>query len=147
MLFLLLITTNYVYLHNIISAPKPTGSMELNYMKKEDFGKIPAYLSQVKEEIKRENEMIDRYVKEQMGELDMAPEVYEEFPEDERISLLNELKKKWDSVNAQYQKITHLVKLDTTGQVRRKETLEAELSRLEADIDKLERAGTILIHK
>lgn len=34
-----------------------------------------------------------------------------------------------------------------SGQVRRKEQLEAELSRLEADIDKLERAGTILIHK
>lgn len=89
--------------------------MELNYMKKEDFGKVPAYLNQVKQEIRRENEMIEKYVKEQMGELDMAPEVYEEFPEDEKNILLDNLKLKWDQVNAKYQKTTHLVKLDTTG--------------------------------
>lgn len=89
--------------------------MELNYMKKEDFGKVPAYLTQVKQEIRRENEMIEKYVKEQMGELDMAPEVYEEFPEEEKNILLDNLKLKWDQVNAKYQKTTHLVKLDTTG--------------------------------
>ena len=121
------------------------GNLELNYMKKEDFGKIPAYLSQVKEEIKRENDMIDRYVKEQMGEVEAAPEVYEEFAEEERYELVRALKAKWDSVNAQYQKITHLVKLDTTGQVRRKEQLENELARIESDILKLERAGAVLI--
>jgi hypothetical protein len=126
-------------------APKPAGNKELNYMKKEDFGKVPAYLSQVKEEIRRENEMIERYVKEQMGEVEAAPEVYEEFEERERQELIAQLKAKWDSVNAQYQKITHLVKLDTTGQVRRKEQLEGELARLENDILRLERAGSILI--
>ena len=119
--------------------------MELNYMKKEDFGKVPAYLSQVKEEIQRENQMIERYVKEQMGEVEEAPEVFEEFSEEERCALLNALKAKWDSVNAQYQKITHLVKLDTTGQVRRKETLEATLTSIENDIKKLDRAGPVLI--
>lgn len=131
----------------ILQVPKPTGSLELNYMKKEDFGKVPAYLAQVKEEIKRENEMIERYVKEQMGEVDEAPEVFDEFPEEERRELINALKAKWDSVNAQYQKITHLVKLDTAGQIRRKETLENQLQQLEQDIERLERAGTVLIRK
>jgi len=130
----------------ILQAPKPVGNMELNYMKKEDFGKVPEYLTQVKEEIRRENDMIDRYVKEQMGEVEEAPEIYEEFPEHERQELVDALKAKWDSVNAQYQKITHLVKLDSTGQVRRKETLEAQLAQLEADILKLEKAGSVLIH-
>lgn len=128
-----------------LAAPKPTGNMELNYMKKEDFGKVPAYLSQVKEEIERENQMIERYVKEQMGEVEEAPEVYEEFSEEERLNLVNALKAKWDAVNAKYQKITHLVKLDTTGQLRRKETLEAQLTKLENDIMKLDRAGPVLI--
>lgn len=114
-------------------------------MKKEDFGKVPAYLSQVKEEIKRENQMIERYVKEQMGEVEEAPEVYEEFTEEEREALLDALKAKWDAVNAQYQKITHLVKLDTAGQLRRKEQLEAQLTRLENDIQRLDRPGPILI--
>lgn len=114
-------------------------------MKKEDFGKVPAYLAQVKEEIKRENEMIERYVKEQMGEVEEAPEVYEEFSEEERIALVNALKAKWDHTNAQYQRITHLVKLDTTGQLRRKETLEAMLTKLENDIQRLDRPGPVLI--
>jgi len=45
----------------ILMVPKQTGVPELNYTKKEDFGKVPAYLSQVKDEIRRENEMIERY--------------------------------------------------------------------------------------
>lgn len=129
----------------ILQAPKPTANTDLNYMKKEDFGKVPAYLAQVKDEIRRENEMIERYVKEQMGEVEAPPEVFEEFPEEERAELLTALKAKWDNVNAQYQKITHLVKLDTTGQVRRKELLENQLQQLENDIGKLERP--LLIHK
>ena len=60
--------------------PKTVDTAELNYLKKEDYGKVPAYLGYVKEEIKRE----------------------------------------------QYQKMTHLVRLDTTGQMKRKEHLENE---------------------
>jgi signal recognition particle GTPase len=80
-----------------------------------------------------------------MGEIDRPPEVYEEMTEEERQSLLAALKAKWDAVNANYQKITHLVLLDTTGQVRRKERFENELSQIEKDIDKLERASSVLI--
>jgi len=139
------ITANAV--EAILQAPKPPKHMELNYMKKEDFGKVPAYLTQVKEEIRRENDMIDRYVKEQMGEVEATPEVYEEFEENERLQLVDALKAKWDNVNAKYQKITHLVQLDTTGQIRRKEKLENELAQIEADINKLQRASNVLIHK
>jgi len=99
----------------------------------------------VKEEIHRENEMIERYVKEQMGEVERTPETFEVMSEEERLQLLDQLKSKWDSVNAQYQKSTHLVKLDTTGQVRRKEQLEHQLEQLEHDIERLERAGNVLI--
>jgi hypothetical protein len=116
-------------------------------MKKEDFGKIPTYLSQVKDEIRRENDMIDRYVKEQMGEIEQSPETFEEMSEDERSQLLNSLKIKWEAVNAKYQRITHLVRFDTTGQVRRKEQLEGELQQLENDIEKLERSNNVLIKK
>jgi hypothetical protein len=129
----------------ILQVPKQTITPELNYMKKEDFGKTPAYLSQVKDEIRRENEMIERYVKEQMGEIERPAEVYEEMDEDDRLDLITALKAKWNSVNAAYQKITHLVLLDTTGQVRRKETFENKLASLERDIDKLERASNILV--
>jgi hypothetical protein len=104
-------------------------------------------LTKVKEEIRRENEMITRYVREQMGEFEGHQEEFEEMPEAEREDLLDQLKKKWESVNVKYQRITHLVQLDTTGQVRRKEQLEGELTRLENDIQTLSRPGPVMIRK
>ena len=116
-------------------------------MKKEDFGLVPSYLTEVKEEIRRENEMIDKYVKEQMGQIDEEPDQYDEITEEERDALLNALKQKWDSVNARYQKITHLVTLDTAGQIRRKEMFESTMAELENDINKLSRHGPLLVRR
>ncbi len=131
----------------ILQVPRVIEQGELNYFKKEDFGKIPAYLAGVKEEIRRENEMISKYVKEQMGEIEEEPEQFEELSDEERYELICALKEKWANVNANYQKITHLVQLDTTGQIRRKETLEKELDVIEKDIEKLQKPGPILIRK
>ena len=91
--------------------------------------------------------MIDKYVKEQMGIADEVVEEFEEMPDGERHELIRQLKAKWDSVNAKYQKITHLVQLDTAGQVRRKEQLEGALKTLETDINKLSRPGPVLLKK
>jgi len=137
------ITANAV--EAILQVPRAVEPKDLNYLKKEDYGKVPKYLSSVKEEIKRENEMIQKYVREQMGEVEEEPEQYEEMSDSERSDLILALKAKWDKVNAQYQKVTHLVRLDTTGQVRRKESMEAELKALEMDIERLQRPGPILI--
>ena len=137
------ITANAV--EAILQVPRTIPTVDLNYLKKEDFGKVPGYLTQVKEEIARENEMISKYVKEQLGEYDAEPTHYEEMDENDRASLVLALKNKWDKVNAQYQKITHLVHLDTTGQIRRKERFEKELQEIENDIQKLERNGPVLL--
>eukprot|EP01033_Poteriospumella_lacustris_P003756 gene3756-2662_t len=139
------ITANAV--EAILQVPKRTKAPELNYMKKEDFGKVPSYLTQVKDEIRRENEMIERYVKQQMGEIERTPESFEELTQDERDDLLDALKSKWDYVNSQYQKFTHLVVLDTAGQIRRKEQYETALQQLETDIERLQRASAVLIRK
>lgn len=82
-----------------------------------------------------------------MGEVERTPETFEQMDENERRELIAALKAKWDSVNAKYQKITHLVLLDTAGQVRRKESLENELTQIENDINKLQRASSVLIRK
>lgn len=139
------ITANAV--EAILQVPKVVDNGELNYMKKEDFGKIPSYLNEVQEEIRRENEMIDKYVKEQMGHIEEEPDQFDEISEEERGALLDALKAKWDKVNAQYQKITHLVSLDTAGQIRRKEMFEKEMSALENDINKLSRRGPLLVRR
>lgn len=125
--------------------PKVIDKGKMSYLDKEDYGKIPQYLSKVKDEIRQENEMIDRYVKEQMGGDDDEPERFERLSEIERASLLTQLKQKWDTINASYQCITHLVVLDTRGQARRKENLERELETVEADIEKLNRVGPMFI--
>ena len=137
------ITANAV--EAILQVPKAQDFGELNYMKKEDFGKVPEYLHEVKEEIRRENDMIDRYVKEQMGHIDEEPDRFDEISDDERIALIKALKDKWDSVNREYQKITHLVLLDTAGQVRRKENFEKEMTQLENDINELQSRGPLLV--
>jgi hypothetical protein len=143
---------NHSSIHTILTlllitlqVPKATENGELNYMKKEDFGKVPSYLIEVKEEIRRENEMIDKYVKEQMGHVEEEPDRYEEVSHSERQALIDALKAKWDKVNAGYQKITHLTQLDTAGQVRRKEHFESTMSALEQDIEKLSRPGPLLM--
>lgn len=126
-------------------APKVVRMGEPNYLEKEDYGKVPAYLSKVKEEIRRENEMIDRYVKERLGVTEQDPEKLEELDEHERLELIEKLKAKWEATNAQYQKMTHLVKLDSYGKVRRKEELETLLKQLEGDIEKLEKHGPVYV--
>lgn len=129
----------------ILMEPRQPKPGEPNYLLKEDYGRVPEYLKLVKEEVRRENEMIDRYVRERMGEVDEVPEVFERMTEEERLDLLDGLKDKWDAVNRKYQKITHHVSLDTLGELHRKESMEALLKKIEGYIDKLERASSVLI--
>jgi hypothetical protein len=129
----------------ILMVPKTTQKPQLNYLEKEDYGQVPEYLGHVKEEVKRENEMIEQYINEQMGTTYQEPDRYEEMSEDEREELIYRLKIKWTEINTRYQRITHLVDLDTLGQVRRKEQLENALKNIEADIEKISRAGPLLI--
>ena len=139
------ITANAV--EAILQVPKTIENRELNYMKKEDFGKVPQYLGEVKEEIRRENEMIDKYIKEQMGQVEEMPDQFDEVQDEERNTLLEKLKDKWDNMNARYQKLTHKTELDTAGAKKRKETLESTMTALENDIKQLQRPGPLLIQR
>ena len=100
-------------------------------MKKADYGKVPEYLKHVKQDIEEEMRVIDEYFSANKEE----PEDEGEYLSDEeRADLIEKLKQKWDETNKKYQKITHIVKLDTIGKVRRKEALEKELDQLVKDI-------------
>jgi len=143
------ITANAV--EAILQAPQRVNQSEGDYLNKADFGKVPEYLSQVKEEIRRENEMIDAYVAEMNGSPygggggGGGDEAVSELTDEDRRALLGSLKAKWDSVNSKYQKMCHMVKLDTVGKVKRKETMEKELDQIEADIKKLAARGPIYV--
>ncbi|KAG3014634.1 hypothetical protein PC121_g13975 [Phytophthora cactorum] len=115
------------------------------YRTKEDYGQVPRYLSQVKDEIERENSMIEEFVRQNhnLMEEDGRDRV-EPMDESERLALVDALKSKWDHVNAKYQKLCHNVVFDTLGKVRRKETFEKELTQLEKDIQLLEKGRVVV---
>ncbi|OWZ15951.1 hypothetical protein PHMEG_00010326 [Phytophthora megakarya] len=115
------------------------------YMKKEDFGQVPRYLGQVKDEIERENSMIEEFVRQNHDLMDEENrDRVEDMDENERLALVDALKSKWDHVNAKYQKLCHNVVFDTLGKVRRKETFEKELDQLEKDIQLLEKGHVVI---
>jgi len=139
------VTSNAV--ETILSVPGNRAKRQIelpNYTKKVDYGKVPTYLNDIKQEIKKENDIIDEFVRENQQLQQDENKQTEEMPNDERLELINQLKAKWDHVNKQYQKMVHNVIFDTQGKVRRKETLENQLTQIEKDIETLQR-GKILI--
>mmetsp|Transcript_30427 Transcript_30427/g.56843 ORF Transcript_30427/g.56843 Transcript_30427/m.56843 type:complete len:278 (+) Transcript_30427:94-927(+) len=125
----------------ILAAPNKVSQGAKTYLEKEDYGKVPKYLKHIKKDIEAEYDYI-RALQDQ-EERAMSSQVMG-LPEEERVSLINGLKAKWESVNTEYQASTHLVKLDTVGKVKRKEKYEAELSQIERDIEKLNREGILI---
>lgn len=117
------------------TAAKESGS---GMQKHAEFGKIPQYLSSVKKQINAEYEAIAEMKQERESKLkhDAKSGDIELLPESERVSLLNAMKQKWERINSEYQQMTHLVALDTISKIKRKERFEAELSRLERDIQR-----------
>lgn len=137
------ITANAV--EAILSVPQMPQNDGVDYISKEDYGKVPEYLSQVKEEIRRENDMIDEYVRKQLAQDEDAPEEFTEMEEQLRIDLINKLKTKWDDVNEKYQKICHRTSFESFGDIAFKEGKERELKKLENDIMMLQRAGSVMV--
>jgi hypothetical protein len=115
------------------------------YRTKVDYGKVPAYLGDVKQEIERENEMIESYIAAQEPQDEAGGEMGQMMDGAERDALVDALKTKWDAVNVKYQRISHIVKLDTLGKMRRKTGLEEELTQLEKDIQSLESRQVVVM--
>jgi hypothetical protein len=117
-------------------ARRPTRG-DIDYTKKEDFGKTPAYLASVKGEIAAEKAYIRQVLQAEQEEAQKYQPKTHVLPEEDRVQLLTQLKVKWETVNKQYQTTTHMVTLDTMGKVRRKEQYEGELQQIEKSIEKL----------
>lgn len=127
---------------NILAKP-PAIPPQVVYTKKEDYGKVPSYLTKVKEEIDEENNLIQSM---------LAPEptleelgLQRSMEGDERETLIMDLKRKWDDLNHNYQKRSHQTLVETIGAKGRKETLELELAQIEQDIALLTSKRPIVI--
>ena len=104
---------------------------------------MPEYLHEVKKEMSREKTVLANYLSSQVQQ--NCGSASEEVSEEERRKLINALKAKWGTVNAEYQKGAHLSNLDTVGKVRRKEQLEKSLNEIEKEIALLEKANKIIV--
>jgi len=125
----------------ILAAPKKVSAQAKDYLSKEDYGRVPKYLKNIKQDIEAEYDYI-RMLQEQ--EMQAQNSMVRSMPEEERLQLIASLKAKWEAVNTEYQGTTHLTVLDTAGKIGRKEKYESELSQIEKDIEKLNRK-TILV--
>jgi hypothetical protein len=114
----------------------------VDYLNKPEFGKIPGYITRIKRQVDRENQRIQ---KEQEAAEAHRQSKQRPLTTDEREEIANGLKAKWQNLNAQYQKITHMTVLDTISKVRRKESYERELDQVEKDIKLLGRNEPIIV--
>jgi len=123
-------------------------SDDKSFMKRQDYGKIPDYLSKVKDVVSRERKLVEECVKENNeGDGTNSNPDYVLMDEEERQILIDNLKSKWDQVNSKYQKLCHRVTNNSLGDIKRKEAQEAELQQLEDDIEKLSKTGPLYINK
>ena len=98
---------------------------------KPDYGQVPQYLGQVKQQIQEEYEMLDGMTRQQeMQQEDMqvpsstawACMVQERFfwqllAEEERLAMLGGLKANWEKINKEYQSLSFT--LDTPAKRKR----------------------------
>lgn len=125
----------------ILAAPKKVQTEAKDYLKKEDYGKTPKYLQHIKQDIQDEYDYI---LNMQREEEEYQKSLVRPMTEEERVSLIEGLKARWEKVNTDYQGTAHMTVLDTTGKMKRKEMWEAELSQLEKDIERLNKKGIII---
>lgn len=121
----------------ITTEPSKQPVAEPNYLEKDDYGRVPEYLGEVKKEIQAEKDYITQVMQEHQDMYRSQEPQLELLAEEDRVRLVEQLKKKWEEVNHQYQGMTHIVNLDTLGKRQRKEEYESKLSALEKSIQKL----------
>lgn len=134
------VTSNAI--EQILADPRKVESLPKNYLEKPDFGKIPAYLRRIKRDIEKENALALRLKAEEEAARRAKQRA---LSDEERTELTEGLRRRWNSLNAEYQKMTHMTALDTIGKVQRKEHFEKELDQVERDLKLLARNEPIFV--
>ena len=101
------------------------------YVVKKEYGKVPGYLEKRKEEQTLAQESYDQFVLEQQ-----KSGALKQLSEKDRQAVIEGLKKNWEDLYKQYQGLS--VVTDTAPKKARKERLEADMKRLEKDIEVME---------
>lgn len=116
---------------------EPSGMTPV-YIKKKNFGSIPNYIVERKNESAKAKEEYEAYMNEYFKRGALRT-----MSDDERDAILNGLKKNWDELHHQFQNLSVIT--DTVPKRIKKENLENEMKMLEKDIDLLQRHQLIYI--
>ncbi len=84
---------------NILAAPNLPASKDKDYLKKKNFGKVPKYLTKIKNEIEDEYNLVREMQIEEQNEKDRQKFL---MPDSERTELIGALKKKWEILHKEY---------------------------------------------
>jgi len=130
------VTANAV--ENILQAPKRVPTTDVRYTSKADYGDVPEYLKRIKQERQEKDEFI-KHIQQVRAEQTGV----KLLPEEDRLKILAGLKERWTEMNKQYIQNTSFV-ISTERARLRKENLEAQLTQLEKDIEKMSKKNIVV---
>jgi len=81
---------------NILAAPKLPANKDKDFLKKKTYGKVPKYVTKIKDEIEEEYNLVREMQIEEQNERDRQKML---MPEEERQELIAALKKKWEELH------------------------------------------------
>jgi len=139
-------------INNMLSEPKKRQVEKSSHSwKHENFGKIPEYLVEIKEQVEEEDRQIQRLSRESLKNeqkeiVTRGNHSFTILPDAQRQNMLRTLKEKHTTVMHGYQKLTHKSVLSCISEQLNKENFEKQLEQLETDI-KLLSKETVIIQK
>ncbi|KAF0975882.1 hypothetical protein FDP41_005209 [Naegleria fowleri] len=126
---------NYVVsnaVDNILSAPRKVKQPEPLWTQKAEYGKVPDYLAKIKQEMQDEYE----YIQSLQQQNDTTGKSMRKLSEDEKESLIDGLRKKWNELHERYQSFSFAMPNDKVH-IQRKEAVEQQMDEIEKSIIKL----------
>jgi ribosomal protein L9 len=133
------ITSNAVDV--ILMPTKKRPNKEILYKEKRNYGKVPEYLSKIREDIEKEYKTIrEMQIRNEEDELKKKKKLNNEEIE----SLREGLQKKLEQLKKEYGNITHKTVFDTLVTQKKKIRLEKEIKIVENDLEKISK-GQIII--
>lgn len=115
----------------------PSGLVPV-YVRKKDFGRVPEYIVDRKDESVRARQEYEAYMNEYFKKGALRT-----MSDEERNAILEGLKRNWDELHHQFQSLS--VVIDTIPKRIKKEKLENDMKMLEKDIELLQRHQLIYI--
>ncbi|CAK74417.1 unnamed protein product (macronuclear) [Paramecium tetraurelia] len=129
------IETNKIY--TILSTPRQP-QKQTDWLKKETYGKVPQYLSNIKQRI------YQSFLQQQEDYANQNNH-FKLLSESELHEIRKGLKQRYDLINFEYQKYSHHKKFDNVSLRRKQEQYERELDQLEKDMEKVNKSQVYVI--